>query len=257
MGTDYPTVTEVPGNKVTRDQLARTYHRYHTALKFCEGKDVLKVGCGAGQGLGYLARRAKRVIGGDHTEYLLKLAQEHYGGRVELLRLDAHTLPFKDSCFDVVILFEAIYYLAPAERFVEEVHRVLRKDGVLLVCTVNKDWSDFNPSPYSTKYFSVPESFSLLNQRFFGVKFYGAFPVSGGTVKDSLVSLIKRAAIHFHLIPKTIGGKEIFKRIFFGKLSAFPPELEDGMAEYSPPVPIPCDSRNFQYKVLYAVARVQ
>ena len=257
MGVDYTTVTELPGNKVSNEQLARTYHRYHTAFKFCEDKDVLEVGCGAGQGLGYLAGRARRVIGGDYTEYLLNLAQEHYRRSVELLRLDAHTLPFKHGCFDVVILFEAIYYLVEPEKFVDECRRVLRKDGVLLLCTVNKDWSDFNPSPYSTKYFSVPGLSSLLNHEFPDVEFCGAFPVSTGTVKDRLMSLIKRMAIHLGLIPKTMEGKEIFKRIFLGKLSAFPPEIEDGMAEYSPPVPIPCDSPNFQYKVLYAVARAR
>lgn len=104
MGVDYTTVTEIPGSKVTREQLARTYNRYCFASKFCEGKDVLEVACGPGLGLGYLAQKAKKVVGGDYTEYLLKLAQEHYRGKIELLRLDAHTLPFKEGTFDVVIL---------------------------------------------------------------------------------------------------------------------------------------------------------
>jgi hypothetical protein len=52
-------------------------------------------------------------------------------------------------------------------------------------------------------------------------------------------------------------GKEFFKRIFFGKLIPLPPEIKDGMAEYIPPVPIPHDSPNFDYKVIYAVARLQ
>ena len=51
-------------------------------------------------------------------------------------------------------------------------------------------------------------------------------------------------------------SKEIFKRIFFGKLVPLPAEIEEGMAKYVLPVPIPCDSPNFQDKVLYAIARV-
>jgi hypothetical protein len=51
-------------------------------------------------------------------------------------------------------------------------------------------------------------------------------------------------------------GKEFLKRIFFGKLIPLPPEIKDGMAEYTPPVPIPYDKPDFEYKVIYAVARV-
>jgi hypothetical protein len=57
-------------------------------------------------------------------------------------------------------------------------------------------------------------------------------------------------------MPKTMKGKAFFKRIFFGKLVPLPPEVEEGMAEYVPPVPLSSDVSNSQYKVLYAIARV-
>ena len=68
--------------------------------------------------------------------------------------------------------------------------------------------------------------------------------------------MVKRTAIALNLMPKTMKSKEKFKRIFFGGLVSLPAEVEEGMAEYVVPVPISCDSPNFQYKVLYAVARV-
>jgi len=74
--------------------------------------------------------------------------------------------------------------------------------------------------------------------------------------KEKLLALIKRTAVGLHLIPKTMEGKELLKRIFFGKLLPLPPEIHDGMAEYKAPVPIPNDSPNYEYKVIYAVARV-
>ena len=256
MGIDYTTVTEIPGSKVTREQLARAYTRYRFASKFCEGKDVLEVACGSGLGLGYLAKSTKKVVGGDYTEHLLKLAQEHYRGKVGLLRLDAHTLPFKADTFDVVILYEAIYYLANPEEFIDECRRILRNKGILLICTANKDWSDFNPSPFSVRYFSAPELFALLNQYDFDVELFGDCPVSTGSAIDKITSIIKRTAVALHLMPKTMRMKEIFKRFFFGKLLTLKEEIEDGIVEYSPPTPIPSDSPNLQYKVLYAVASV-
>ena len=70
--TDFSTVTEVTGNRVTQDQLERLYHRYTFAAQYFDGMEVLEVACGTGQGLGYLAKKAKLVVGSDYTENLLR-----------------------------------------------------------------------------------------------------------------------------------------------------------------------------------------
>jgi cyclopropane fatty-acyl-phospholipid synthase-like methyltransferase len=61
MAMNFTPVTELPGSMVTREQLARLYHRYHTAGRYAAGKRVLEVACGAGLGLGYLVRTAESV----------------------------------------------------------------------------------------------------------------------------------------------------------------------------------------------------
>jgi len=256
--TDYFAVTEIPGSKITAEQLERLCNRYYFASQFCPGKDVLEVACGAGIGLGYLAKFAKRVVAGDIDKNILRYAKGHYQGRenIELQLFDAHKLPFENGSFDVVLLYEAIYYLAQPKKFVEEAYRVLREDGTLIICTVNKDWSDFNPSLFSTKYFSASELFSLLKRKFSNVEIYGAFPVTSNSIKERIISLIKRTAVALHIMPKTMKGKELLKRIFFGKLQILPAEIDEKMAEYSPPLPISPTSPNPHYKVLYAVARL-
>ena len=62
-----------------------------------------------------------------------------------------------------------------------------------------------------------------------------------------------RTAAAFHCIPGTMKGKEILKRIFFGKLTPLPQEVEDGMSEYTAPAPITYDFPNREYKVIYAL----
>jgi SAM-dependent methyltransferase len=251
---DYTTVTEITGCNVTSEQLQRMYTRYRFASEFCEGKDVLEVACGSGQGLGYLAKKAKRVVGGDYDGKIVKCAKDYYKDRIEIRQLDAHNLPFDNKSFDVLILYEAIYYLAQPEKFVNEAYRVLRDNGVLIMCTANKDWSGFNPSPYTYKYFSAPELFELLKQNeFINVALYGDCPVKVNTFKDRIISAIKKAAVALNLIPKTMKGKELLKRLFMGKLIPLPPEIKDGMTEYTPPVTIPQDTPTTQYKVLFAV----
>ena len=75
-------------------------------------------------------------------------------------------------------------------------------------------------------------------------------------MKEKIIATIRKIAVAIHLIPKTMKGKEFLKRIFFGKLIRLPPEIQDGMAEYTPPAPIPNSRPNFEYKVIYAVARL-
>ena len=256
MEEDYSIVTELPGFRGSKEQLERLYQRYRFALQFCKDKEVLEVACGGGMGLGYLAKVAKKVVGGDIDKDILKYPLERYEGKdkIKVEEFDAQNLPFEDKSFDVVILYEAIYYLPEPEKFVSEAHRVLKDNGVLLICTVNKDWDDFNPSPHSIKYFSAPELYSLVNQKFSKVELLGAFPISKNGIKNKIISSVKRTALRFNLIPKTMKGKEIFKRIFFGKLLTLPSEIEDGEVEYSPPVAISSDHPNYQYIVLFSEA---
>lgn len=255
---DYSTVTETPQDKGSQEQISMLFTRYQWAAGFCEGKKVLEVGCGAGQGLGLLAKSACLVIGGDIEPNNLKFAQRHYNGRdkIKLLLFDGHKFPLKDKSIDVVILYEAIYYLSHPEKFIEETRRVLKDNGTLLICTVNCSWSDFNPSPFSTKYFSVPELYKPLKTKFPKVEIYGAFPADVDSTKTRLVSFVKRTAVSLHLIPKTMKGKVLLKRLFFGKLIPIPAEIEENGHQFQKPVLIPYNTPNLTYKVIYAVARI-
>ena len=255
MPADYSTVTEVPGDNATQEQAARVFQRYRFAMDFCDNRDVLEVACGAGQALGYLARKARRVVGGDCTEKLVISAKQYYKDRAELYLLDAHKLPFRDRSFDVVILFEAIYYLRQPDEFVIEAHRVLREDGVLLITTVNKDWPEFNPSPFSTQYLSVPELQQLLVNNGYSTKFYGGFSAIPRTTKEKIIAGIRKIAVKSHLIPKTMRGKELLKKVFYGKLIPLKAEILEDEYEYVPPEPVSSDTVNSEYKVIYSVAR--
>lgn len=250
----YLTVTEMPGNKATKENLEMLYARYKWAFQFSQGKDVLEVACGAGQGLGYLAKKAKRVVGGDVDKDIVKCAQSYYKGRIEISQFNAYELPFEENSFDIVILFEAIYYLKEPEKFLSECRRVLKKKGKVLLCTVNKDWSGFNKSPFSFKYFSAPELADLFKKHNFETEIFGAFKALPDSFLAKAISLVKRIAVKFHLIPKTMKGKEKFKRIFYGKLLEMPPEIKEGMTVYHQPLPISSEAPNSQYKVLYLLA---
>lgn len=253
---DYSTVTEITGYQVSSEQIRRLYTRYRFASDYCSGKEVLEVACGSGQGLGYLAKKAKHVVGGDYDVKIVDIAKKHYKDRFEIKQIDAHNLPYPDNSFDVVIMYEAIYYLSNPEKFILEAKRVLKKEGILIIGTANKEWPGFNPSPYSYKYHSASELHSLIKERGFDVQMFADCPAGGsGNVKDAVLSFIKQTAVKLHLIPKTMKGKEILKRLFFGKLRSLPPEITDDMAAYISPVVIQSEMAIPYFKVLFAVGR--
>ena len=81
---------------------------------------MLEAACGSGAGLGYLAGIANSISAGDYSEEILERVRAHYGERIALRRFDAQDMPFGDDTFDVVILFEALYFIPSPERFVAE-----------------------------------------------------------------------------------------------------------------------------------------
>jgi ubiquinone/menaquinone biosynthesis C-methylase UbiE len=252
---DYSSVTEQPGIGITLEALAMLHARYTYAARLCEGKNVLEVGCGAGMGLGLLTKRARVVVAGDYSERLLRQALAHYRERVPLVRLDAHRLPFATSSFDVVLLFEAIYYLKNPEQFLRECYRVLRAAGTLLLCLPNKEWTAFHSSPLSTRYFSTGELRELLTRCRFEAEIYGAFAATPFTVRQQIAARVRRAAIRLHLIPKTMKGKEKLKRLFYGKLAIIETEIEEESLEPEPLYLLTANGAHPEFKLLYVVAR--
>jgi SAM-dependent methyltransferase len=254
-GTDFSTVTELPGNKASAEQLTMIHTRYRFAYDYCRDKDVLEAACGPGRGLGYLAGVARSVIGGDFTVELVEKAKEHYGDRIKIVRMDAQDMPFADASFDVVMLFEALYYLPRVSAFLSEARRVLRRGGTLLLCMPNPEWADFNRSPFSHKYYSAREVKALLEDAGFEAQVKASFPVEDSTAGGRTVSAIRRAAVALGLVPKTMKGKALLKRIFYGNLTELGPEI-DVSRPLSEIVPV-SSGRVTGYKVLYAVGRLR
>ncbi|QQS10861.1 MAG: class I SAM-dependent methyltransferase [Rhodospirillales bacterium] len=251
---DFTDVTELPAAPISRAQLERLVQRYVWAAGRCAGKDVLDVACGAGAGLGMFLARARSVVAGDIDETILSVARGHYGDRVQLRRCDAQELPFADASFDVVVMFEALYYLAAPQRFVAESRRVLRPGGEVLLCTANKSLLGFTPSPHSVAYHDPPELAALFAAAGFNMTFLGGAPVAEAGLRRRALAPVKALAGKLGLMPGTMAGKERLRRLVFGKLAPMPAELRGDEAPYVAPVPIPADRPDTAYQVLYCVA---
>lgn len=217
---------------------------------------MLEVSCGTGQGLGYTARAARGVVGADITFASLAAARRHYGSRIPLVHCDALRLPFLQGAFDAVAIHEAIYYYSDVTEAFREAYRVLRSGGKLFVSTVNPEWADFNPSAFSTRYLAASSMAEALADCFTNVELFGAFPVERGGSSQVALSVVKRAAVAWGLIPKTMKGKRFLKRLVYGELVPVPaeiaqaPEHFEGIARLTPG-----EAAIDGFKVLYAIAQ--
>lgn len=253
--TDFVEVTELAGDEVSAEQVQRVCTRYAWALDYCRGRDVLEVACGTGPGLGLLQAQARSLVAGDISDQILARARSHYGQRVDLRRMDAMDLPFADASLDAVILFEALYYVPDAQKFVSECARVLRPGGVVLVSNANKDLFDFNPSPHSHVYHGVVELGELFGAAGFGTEFWGDVPVAAVSWRQKLLRPIKRSVVSLGLMPRSMAGKKLLKRLVFGRMQAFPPEIDAAMLPASLSLPrLPAGRPDRDHKVLLCAA---
>jgi ubiquinone/menaquinone biosynthesis C-methylase UbiE len=225
---DFTTVTEMPGVMASQAELRQMFTRYHWAGTMAAGRRVLELACGSGPGLGYLkGMGAVNVIGTDIEERNLAHARQHYAGRagIETMVADALALPFPDASFELVLCFEAIYYFGDLDRFLSEARRVLAPGGQLLISTVNREWPGFNPSPFSLQYPSAGELQTLLTRHGFRARLQAAFADDAGSASSRCKRLLRQTAVRLGLIPRTMKGKEVLKRLFYGRLQPVPQEL--------------------------------
>lgn len=230
------------------------YSRYAYAAGLASGARVLELGCGAGLGLGMLGERASRVVGGDVDLELLDRGRRHYGSRVPFVQLTAESLPFAEGSFDLVLFFEGSYYVPDMEKCFDEIVRVLAPRGTCILVSANPERRDFIPSPRSQHYHTASELASALASRGLAVEVEGAFPTGGTTAKDRALSAVRRLLQRWGLVPGTLRGRALLKRLVSGPLVLLPPEIGEEFGSMAERWPIP-PSDPAAFKVLYATGR--
>ena len=256
MDTSFVAITEISGDEVTVEQVERMARRYYWAGDYCVDKDILEVGCGTGQGVGYLASAARSVTAGDYSDTLLEIARRHYDSRFEFRQFDAQAIPFPDDSFDIVMIFEALYYITDVHRFFAESRRVLRPGGTLLIATANKDLFDFNPSPHSCRYLGVGELESELAKYGYDIACYGDTPVTGVPWRQRVLRPVKALSARLGLIPRSMDSKKFLKRLVFGSLVPMPAEVTADTAPRVPPTPLAPGKADRVHKVIFCAAKL-
>lgn len=151
-------------------------HRYAIAADLAHGKVVLDIACGEGYGTGLIANRALEVTGIDINENIINEAKTKYhSNNIQFLVGDIYNIPVSNKYFDLLICFETIEHVEDHLKVINEVKRVLKEDGILLISTPNKaEYSD-KPNyinPHHKKELYKHEFNQLLKSNFKNVQIF-------------------------------------------------------------------------------------
>ncbi len=164
----------IPLDNLMKDETAFEHlHRYHAVTELAKDKVVLDIASGEGYGCAILAASARKIFGIDIDPEVIEYAREKYAAasNIEFLIGQAEKIPLPDNSIDVVVSYETIEHLDPStqEKFLQEIKRVLKKDGRLVISTPDKtNYSDRYgfTNEFHLKEFTSKEFLDFLKQYF-------------------------------------------------------------------------------------------
>jgi ubiquinone/menaquinone biosynthesis C-methylase UbiE len=171
------------GGKAASEHLAR----YAFATSFTKDKCVLDIACGEGYGSYLLSKSSKKLIGVDLSHEIIKHATKKYSrNNLSFCSGSIFNLPFEKEYFDVIVCFETIEHVLNQEKAIEELKRVLKPNGILIISTPEKDvFNKDGIGPYShfhEKELSSIEFSNLINSFFMNFEFLKQVYINGSLI---------------------------------------------------------------------------
>lgn len=107
-------------------------------LNYNKKNIILDVGGGNGRHSRILIKKGFRIIASDIDRIALYELKEK-DEKVPVIQTDAQYLPYKNESFGCIMAIQMIDYLENNNQFFNEINRILKKNGILLVTIGNKN----------------------------------------------------------------------------------------------------------------------
>jgi SAM-dependent methyltransferase len=146
---------------------------YKEAAKIISGI-VLEVGSGEGFGIAELAPRAEHYIAVDKYETLIS-KELQANNKITFIQTEVPPLKeIEDNSVDFVVSFQVIEHIKDDERFLQEIHRVLRPGGKVILTTPNIMMS-ITRSPWHIREYTPEQMGEILKSSFDNYELKGVF----------------------------------------------------------------------------------
>jgi SAM-dependent methyltransferase len=144
-------------------------------LELLEHRVILDLSCGTGYGTDYLGAYADLVVGIDLAQAILAKSRAAYSrSNGAFLAMDGCALGFHDAAFDCIVSQDTIEHIQDDHRFVSELTRVLKPNGMLIILTPHGKGRGVTPNdPYHIREYTQEEFRSLLAPHFSTIHWYG------------------------------------------------------------------------------------
>ena len=209
-------LTEIPDEEIPIEQLQRIEQRYSFSSTLAKNKDVLEIGCGPGLGSRLILDNAKSYLGIDIDNELIKIAKKNNPNIPFLVDDAINFFSKKNKKYDLIIIFETIYYIQDLSKLFLKIYENLKDNGLLLICTANKNLLDFNPSPKTYIYPDIKNINMMCQNNFQVVELYGGVKLNSVSIRQKILRPIKFLASKINLIPKNMRNKKFLKKLFYG-----------------------------------------
>ena len=185
-------------------------HRYRQACRFAAGKAILDLASGEGYGAAMLARTAAKVIGVDSSaDSVAHASHRYHRDNLEYMVGTCADIPLPNACIDVVVSFETIEHHDRHEQMMQEVRRVLRPDGILVISTPDKYHYSIEPgrvNPYHVKELYQHEFKQLLGNHFKHIVYFGQRVFYGSGIFPESMPMAFESYAHGQDIAKASPG---------------------------------------------------
>lgn len=167
---------------------------YEYVQQFVENKTIIDVGCGTGYGCKILAEKADLVFGIDHDKEAVNYCKSNYAApNIQYFEMDANSFEFGRQ-FDIAVSFQVIEHMHNLDKFVEQLKRVVKRDGMVFISTPNvrqpqKDKEDKEANPFHFNEMNYTQFQKLISEKFSSFEILGVAYSSRNRIRNFVIKL--------------------------------------------------------------------
>jgi ubiquinone/menaquinone biosynthesis C-methylase UbiE len=208
-------------------QLYKELVKNHNGYIIPENSQIAEIGCGKGAGAEFLVTKFKprEYVGIDYSRVAIKYCEGNYHHlhATQFICGDAHSLPIISGSFDIAVNVESSHIYKNPVRFFEEIYRILKPGGKLLLT----DFRVVKHFPISVLEETIRKcGFSIIEKRIISPNVYDSCMMASRKRKEIVNHaspwFLKRFFYHYAVLE----GTKKFKKLGNGQIVYFLYQLQ-------------------------------